>query len=240
MARRVLVLSGWSDGPLPGVVRDLEMRHSCRCEVVPLQMPPRGWRWCLNPFVPLLLGLLPATIVGCERVVAVLAPGTAIVLCVVIVGAALLLARLLVAAIVRYAVRRGVAATKARMRRDVALIVGFSWGGGVAHHVLARHAPDCPVLLLAPTSIAMANVARSKPPPFRGSRVTVVTATYDDFCPPATPRLYEALGCTVHQVDDNHVLLNTSSQSVIVQALAGLLSNSPEEPTSQASRRPSS
>lgn len=199
------------------------MRHNCRCEVVPLQMPPRGCRWCCNPFVPLLVGLVPATVVGCERAVAVLAPGAAIVVCAVIVGAALVLARLLVAAIVRYAIWHGVSATMARMRRDVALIVGFSWGGGVAHHVLARHAPDCPVLLLAPTSIAMANVARSKPPAFRASRVTVVTATYDDFCPPATPRLYEDLGCTVHQVNDNHVLLTTNSQSLIVRAAAALL-----------------
>ena len=53
----VLILSGWSDGPLPALEHSLRQR-GLRCVRVPLPMPPCGVYWCANPFLLLLAGVV--------------------------------------------------------------------------------------------------------------------------------------------------------------------------------------
>ena len=52
-----LILSGWSDGPLPALEHSLRQR-GLRCVRVPLPMPPCGVYWCANPFLLLLAGVV--------------------------------------------------------------------------------------------------------------------------------------------------------------------------------------
>mmetsp|Transcript_16914 Transcript_16914/g.68216 ORF Transcript_16914/g.68216 Transcript_16914/m.68216 type:complete len:252 (+) Transcript_16914:262-1017(+) len=117
-------------------------------------------------------------------------------------------------------------------RSAVGLVVGFSWGGGVAHALLAkRTAWTGPTLLLAPTVLAMAAAAQQRPPAIdRGSSaLAVVAADFDDFCPaPATADLYEsAYGCNrVHRVRDNHVLLAPQTTDLIARLAGELLASS--------------
>ncbi|KAJ8607122.1 hypothetical protein CTAYLR_009156 [Chrysophaeum taylorii] len=214
-----LILSGWSPGPLPTVVQALEAR-GLACEEVPLPMPPCGCYWLLNPFVLVLGGLVVGVVLACQALDDPL-------YCVAVVVAALAAARLAVAGLVLFSIARGVANANAlAARRRVVLVVGFSWGGGVAHWLLAEQKKEIPALLLAPTSVAMAAACLVRHPPRipHPPSVAVVTALYDDFCPPRTAGLYEAFGCrSVDRLQDDHVLSRADSLSRILGTVAALL-----------------
>jgi len=146
---RVLVLGGWSGGPLDYLRR----RWSGECTFVepPLHMPPQGARWCFTWEAALLAGAacLPWAVsaAGCGAAAAL------------VTGAAVLcLAPRLVALLVRGAIRRSVAAAELCLKGGtVDLVVGFSWGGGVACWLLSERRWRGPTLLLAPTLEAMAS-----------------------------------------------------------------------------------
>ena len=209
----VLLLSGWSDGPLPYIHQTTGGRY------VPLQMPPCGLRWCWNPFTLLLVGVIVAVYVGCDHAMeltSAAARGGAVV---GILAAGCVAGRLCVAGIVRFAMWRGVQDV---LSVEPKLIIGFSWGGGVLHDVLASY--DGPALLLAPTSILMQKAALRRRSSFRNPRkVVVVCASSDEFCPPETAALYERLGCQVHRVQDNHVLCRRSTLDLIMDTVDELL-----------------
>mmetsp|Transcript_45250 Transcript_45250/g.145809 ORF Transcript_45250/g.145809 Transcript_45250/m.145809 type:complete len:330 (-) Transcript_45250:1142-2131(-) len=160
---RVLVLGGWSGGPLDYLRR----RWSGECTFVepPLHMPPQGARWCFTWEAALLAGAacLPWAVsaAGCGAAAAL------------VTGAAVLcLAPRLVALLVRGAIRRSVAAAELCLKGGtVDLVVGFSWGGGVACWLLSERRWRGPTLLLAPTLEAMASAARlALPAPFFSAR----------------------------------------------------------------------
>ena len=132
----VLILSGWSDGPLPALEHSLRQR-GLRCVRVPLPMPPCGVYWCANPFLLLLAGVVWLMIYALNELT--LEPF--VVFAILIIAGALVAARLCVAGVVRFAEWHGAANAKRLLARHrVALVVGFSWGGGIAHRLLASRA----------------------------------------------------------------------------------------------------
>ena len=115
----VLILSGWSDGPLPALEHSLRQR-GIRCVRVPLPMPPCGVYWCANPFLLLLAGVVWLMIYALNEVT--LEPAALYI--VLIIAGALVAARLCVAGVVRFAgwhgaanARRGVHSTSWRASR---------------------------------------------------------------------------------------------------------------------------
>ena len=204
----VLVLSGWSDGPLD----ELRLRcHHIDFVTVTIPTPPVGAAWLRNPYVAALVVLAGLTGSACELAAAVFpsSVGRAVKLGVVVLTLAL--ARYLVARLVRFAITRGVEEAKlhiARHRPDA--IVGFSWGGGVVWELISQGAWAGPALLLAPTVCALAKVAM-KPPPWPtlpdGVHVDVVTPEFDSFCPKSQANLFSACGCHCYTVADHHPML---------------------------------
>jgi hypothetical protein len=213
----VLILSGWSDGPLPALEHSLRQR-GLRCVRVPLPMPPCGVYWCANPFLLLLAGVVWLMIYALNEVT--LEPAALYI--VLIIAAALVAARLCVAGVVRFAEWHGtVNAKRLLARHRVALVVGFSWGGGIAHRLLASRSWKGPTLLLAPTTIAMARCALRSPQRLDDARLKVVLASDDGFVPrPATESLYEAVAV----VHDDHPLCGRAARDAIAAASAELLS----------------
>jgi hypothetical protein len=213
----VLILSGWSDGPLPALEHSLRQR-GLQCVRVPLPMPPCGVYWCANPFLLLLAGVVWLAIYAWNE--CTLEPF--VVFAILIIAAALVAARLCVAGVVRFAEWRGASNAKRLLARHrVALVVGFSWGGGIAHRLLASRAWRGPTLLLAPTTVAMARCALRSPQRLDDARVRVVLASHDGFVPrPATESLYEAVAV----VPDDHPLCGRAARDAIAGASAELLS----------------
>ena len=207
--RRVVVLGGWSPGPLGYLERELP-----EFEFVPVSipMPPCGCLWLANPFVALLVAFFAvgAPWLG-ELAVRAEPPGVRWLLVVACIGACIVVARFLVAGVVRFAIwhggcaaQRAISATK-KSGGEPCLVIGFSWGGGVLHFLLASGGWRGPALLLAPTTSAMCGAALVRPwPPLAasaGERTEVVHAIWDGFCPPAQEQLYRDAGCTVCRVD---------------------------------------
>ena len=213
----VLILSGWSDGPLPALEHSLRQR-GLRCVRVPLPMPPCGVYWCANPFLLLLAGVVWLAVYAWNE--CTLEPF--VVFAILIIAGALVAARLCVAGVVRFAEWHGAANAKRLLARHrVALVVGFSWGGGIAHRLLASRSWRGPTLLLAPTTVAMARCALRSPQRLDDARVRVVLASDDGFVPrPATESLYEAVAV----VHDDHPLCGRAARDAIVGASAELLS----------------
>ena len=106
----VLILSGWSDGPLPALEHSLRQR-GLRCVRVPLPMPPCGVYWCANPFLLLLAGVVWLAIYAWNEW---LEPF--VVFAILIIAGALVAARLCVAGVVRFAEWHGAANGRACWR----------------------------------------------------------------------------------------------------------------------------
>eukprot|EP00435_Cladocopium_sp_Y103_P022433 s1521_g5.t1 len=231
--RRVLVVGGWSPGPLDALQARMD-----RVEFLEptIPMPPSGCRWCLNPFCPLLLvvifwllpmvasGEWPAGIEGTMSWLVRLAALLAIPL----------LMRLCVAGLVWFSIKDGLW-TISRAINDFQpdVILAFSWGGGLALWLLAERRWRGPALLLAPTVKAMACVACRALPRFPApsalAPVHVFHANHDGFCPESQVAALSAAGCELHLCDDNHVLLRRQTVEEIHSCLKQLLSLSPVE-----------
>lgn len=224
--RRVLVLGGWSPGPL-GILQH-RMQADTDFEEPSIPMPPSGVRWCLNPFWALLLAYLA---VACWLLGAVdgwLDGIAANVVRVCIVVASLVIGRLLVAGLVWFAIRDAVRVAEARileLRPDV--VVGFSWGGGVLCWLLAERRWTGPAVLLAPTLHKVRGAACLSGPklasPRDGAPVHVFHAKGDPFCPDEQVDEFRAADWEVHLHGDNHVLCSRRTVDEIASTLQRLL-----------------
>ncbi len=226
MTKVVLLLSGWSDGPLD-VLRYYDPAFAdVRFVMVPLPTPPVGVRWCLNAWCVAVL------VVAAAGVLALSSPGLglgwvgrAAVLCAVAVAL-----RLVVARLVRRNVADSIGAAEraiARLGGQVDAVVGFSWGGGVLWRWLAESrgvGPRAPCLLLAPTIGAIAAVA-ARPPATTlaqvdAERVHVLVGTEDPFMGSVEHALS---GVTVHKVADDHVLCSGQARGLAAGILQTFL-----------------
>ncbi|CAE7242347.1 unnamed protein product, partial [Symbiodinium microadriaticum] len=222
------VLSGWSPGPLD-VLRNRMPDVEFLEPTIP--MPPSGCRWCLNPFCLLLLVVifwLTPEAASNDKLVAQVDESFAWLVRLVLLLAIPVLLRLVVAGLVWFAIKDGLWTTS-RAIRDFQpdVLLGFSWGGGVALWLLSEGRWKGPTLLLAPTVNAMSWVSCCSAPrlPTPGpSRPThVFHAENDGFCPASQVAALSAAGCEMHVCDDNHVLLRRQTVEEIHGCLKRLL-----------------
>lgn len=172
-----------------------------------------------------LCGEIAAIFVGCRAVGATLSKRDAAIACVGIVIAGIAACRVTIALIVRFSIYHGARNAAKSITGSTRLVIGFSWGGGVAHWLRSSGGWNGPTLLLAPTSIAMASIALTKVPPLpRPDNVAVITAALDDFCPTNTDDVYRILGChPVLKLEDTHVLCQANSIATLIAVANDLL-----------------
>ncbi|CAE8700720.1 unnamed protein product [Polarella glacialis] len=229
--KRVLVLGGWSPGPLE--VLQSRFASDVDFEEPSIPMPPAGLRWCLNPFWVLLLlvvfGLLPAWLSAPPALAQEDGTWAWIINCVVLLVVTPFLLRFLVAGLVWFSIQDGVGtATRAIRQFEPDVVLAFSWGGGLACWLLAKQGWAGPTILLAPTVKAMARICCCSPPklprPTALGPVHVFQPEDDPFCPASQVEVLRAAGCEVHLLRDSHVLLKHGSVSEIATCLEQLLS----------------
>eukprot|EP00913_Durusdinium_trenchii_P019794 g18607.t1 len=234
---RVLVLGGWSPGPLDVLRARMERVDF---QEVNIPMPPSGCRWCLNPFCPLLLlvvfWLLPLALTSDELVNQVDGSISWLVRLVAVLAIPVLL-RYLVAGLVWFSIKdaRPVQAGRALRDFEPDVVLAFSWGGGLALWLLAERRWTGPTLLLAPTVNAMACVSCRSSPRFPAPRSSAPVHVFhaeqehgqllsDGFCPASQVAALRGAGCELHLCDDNHVLLRRQTVEEIHSCLKQLLS----------------
>lgn len=222
---RVLVLGGWSPGPLE-YLRDV---FCGRCVFVEpaLHMPPHGARWCCTWECVLLTAAIGLVCFGPSHFSWTWA-GIAI-LC-----GSIAALPLLVVLLVRGSIRRSIAAANRAITHDgIEIVVGFSWGGGIGCWLLRDRTWAGPTLLLAPTLNAMASAAKRRVPvPFfraaadadvPGRTIHIFHATFDGFCPEAQQHTLAETGATMHLCRDGHTLDLDQTLSEVGEAFASLL-----------------
>jgi hypothetical protein len=217
----VLVLGGWSPGPLPYLKRAYHGR--CTFLEPRIPMPPVGFSWCLDcgmGMLVLIIALVIWAYVALPDYIYNRAWLTATRLLVIMASA--VLARMCVAAVVRGSIAKGVCIAETCMRHhNVAVIIGFRWGGDVVAEMLRLGLVGGPgqpsVLLIAPTTSLMASIAMRKDASMTirvadgsGDSVHVFHATDDEaFCPHRDR--WELTGVTTHLSRDNHVFCRRES-----------------------------
>ena len=199
----MLILGGWSPGPLPQLAHTFRREANFIDITSSLHTPPCGLAWCCNPWLAVLLGYLCGLVpwllgrLWHDNLDRDLGTWARVALTLLLLFVSAVLARVLVAALVRYAVSVGVAqAARAINAHGVDVVVGFSWGGGLLCWMLAQRRWEGPSLLLAPTVHAMGKCACIRPRyrpsfdvPARGAgAVHIFHGRYDGFCPPEQAR----------------------------------------------------
>lgn len=237
----VLILGGWSPGPLNFLKRNVHGR--CAFIEPKIPMPPMGCSWCFDAGIATLAVMIALAIWACIALADHIdsRPWLAIARLVILV-ACLILSRLCVAAIVRGAIVKGVKIASRCMRhQNVAVVIGFSWGGGIVAEMLRLGlvgGPDQPaVLLIAPTTALMASSAMRKDatltiriPDDMARRVHVFHGTEDEsFCPHSDR--WESAGVTFHLVHDNHLFCRRESVNELSDVLATLIQTHSSPPT---------
>lgn len=236
----VLILGGWSPGPLNLIKRNFY--GICSFLEPSIPMPPMGCSWCLDIGMAMLAVMIGLTVWACvilDDFIKSRAWLAVARLAVIVTG--LVLSRLCVAATVRGSMQKGVnIASRILREQNVAVVIGFSWGGGVLAEMLRLGlvgGPDEPaVLLIAPTTVIMASFAMRTDAPLTiripdsaSQRVHVCHGTYDEsFCPHS--ERWGLTGATFHLIRDNHVFCRQESVRELSNVLATLLRTHEEPP----------
>lgn len=211
----VLVLGGWSPGPLDALSHRLHAEADFHEPTIP--MPPCGLRWCLNPFwvlfvaylflaIPRLMDAADASAGSSEALAWGLRCGVVTVTCGVL--------RLLIAGIVWFSIRDTLRIASDRIEQlNPDVLVGFSWGGGIACWLLAERRWTGPTVLLAPTLHKICAAACASVPSFsvQDCHVSVFHANGDPFCPDSQIDTFRGLGCEVQCFDDSHILCSRAA-----------------------------
>lgn len=231
----VLVLGGWSPGPLPYLKRGLQRR--CTFLEPNIPMPPVGISWCLDGGMVMLALVIAVAIWACIALPDYMYSRVWLTVTrLLVVMASVVLARLCVAAVVRGSISKGIHFAETYMcRHNVAVVIGFSWGGGVVAEMLRLGLVGGPgqpaILLIAPTTALVTSIAMRKDTPLTirvadglGHRVHVFHATGDEaFCPHRDR--WELTGVTTHLCQDNHVFCRRESLNELSDVLSTLLRN---------------
>lgn len=225
----VLILGGWSPGPLLYLKRNFH--GQCTFVEPKIPMPPVGFSWCFDVGM-LALVLVIAMAIWVSVALRGWVDNRALAIArVTVVIVALFLSRLCVAAVARGAIRRGVnIATRCMRERRVDVVIGFSWGGGVVAEMMRLGLVADAVLLIAPTTALMSSFAMKKDaaltirvPDDMSHRVHVFHGTEDEsFCPHSDR--WELTGVSFHLVHDNHVFCRRESIHELSVVLASLMS----------------
>lgn len=229
----VLILGGWSPGPLVYLKRNLYGR--CTFLEPKIPMPPVGFSWCLDVGMFLLLLVIALATWACIALADYIdSRAWLAVACLAVIIVSLFVSRLCVAVVVRGSIRKGVDIGAAAMRqRNVDVVIGFSWGGGVVAEMLHLGLVGGPgqpaVLLIAPTTALMSSFAMKKDAPLMihvpndmSQRVHVFHGTDDEtFCPHSDR--WELTGATFCLIHDNHVFCRRESVHELSNVLAALI-----------------
>jgi len=218
---RVLILGGWSPGPL-----DLVRHHFSQWEFEEplLPMPPAGWLWCCNPFcilLCLLCGVVP-------WLLNLAAKAGGILSALVVVFGIVIIFRILVAALIRFSLWHATSiATAAIEKQRPDVVLAFSWGGAIAWQAMAHGKWAGPTILLAPTTSAVSRVAGAAShtpslPVGYASDVHVFHARNDPFCPDHQHTEMAEAGCTMHLHNDNHSLCGRQTVTEILKVLMAI------------------
>ncbi|KAL7579310.1 hypothetical protein ACA910_013993 [Epithemia clementina (nom. ined.)] len=140
----VLILNGWSPGPLWYLKRTLRQQQTSLRIIEPvLDMPPVGIRWCCNTRFALLVALYGYFIWYARHLCAGLKSqeSPAYYQCLLLsTFMGLVWFRALVSEVVRYSMQRNVDLCQRLLSQNsnVVLIIGFSWGGAVGAELAAQ------------------------------------------------------------------------------------------------------
>ena len=222
---RALVLGGWSDGPLTAVMQ--ACRSSCDFYQLPMHTPPVGLMCWFNPYLAVIAAFVVLvswmlSIIKGQELSTVEKTFSCLAVC---VGAIFVL-RVLISLFVRYSIRRCIAAASGYLRENRCdVVVGFSWGGGIACWLLSEKIWNGPTLILAPTIQAMAKFAWIPLPAFSAlpSIVHVFHANGDPFCPEYQLTHLRSSGSSIHICDDSHVFQTRDSEREIVATFRQVL-----------------
>lgn len=198
-------------------------------------MPPMGFSWCCDLGMAMLAIVIAVTIWACIALAVYIESGAWLAVTrLALILVCMILSRLCVAAVERGSTGKGVnVASKCMRQQNVAVVIGFSWGGDVVAEMLRLGlvgGMDQPaVLLIAPTTALVAKVAKKKDTPLSirvpddmSQRVHVFHGTDDkSFCPHSDR--WESTGATFHLVHDNHVFCRRESLYELASVLASLI-----------------
>ena len=223
---RVLLLGGWTSGPLAAIRASVTVDEPIDFLQPALHMPPIGTAWAAT-WEALLLGccvwIILALLISTGVWVSMMRPE--FWMCCISLPP-------LTVMLIRGSVRRCVSTARFRVdRHRVDVVVGYSWGGGIACWLLADNGWRGPTLLLAPAVTAMASAARLPRPHFRASSahadrvacapfVQIVHAAADRVCPASQQPDLERTGALMRVCDDGHALCRARSQEVVLGAFA--------------------
>ena len=220
----ILILSGWSDGPLSSLYTSFPEVKFLKINI---PTPPAGINWLLNPWLFLIVCVTFAIPSLFQFINGLHLGNLHIITQVITILSLLYLLRIIVARIVRYAIQDGVKQTLSAIEQYKPIaIVGFSFGGGVLYKMLDQC--KVPALLLAPTIAALSSVGSTEMKTYTSNarllKVAIVAGDEDPFCPPSQKKVLQKIGCQYYAVDDDHVLMRTSTRTLTNKILRDLLS----------------
>ena len=183
----VLILGGWSAHPLDSL--RLKFRSECVFYEPTLFMPPVDCAWLFMWETLVIAGAIALIISLILSTKIWLSMGMPSWLRLALAVAVALKLPRLAALVARGAIRRSADIAAAAIgKHSIDVVVGYSWGGGIACWLLTEGRWRGATLLLAPTRDAMASAARlPKPTPFSvaahsGQSTELNTAPRDDDC----------------------------------------------------------
>ena len=220
---RVLLIRGMNKLVLDKLCEEL----SAEMEFVwaPVPVPLIGLAWLRDPWcLPCVFALVGGPVLLYKAFQSSMAFGALGV--VLLMMAIQYLARFLVRGLLPEAVR--VASSCLLPADGCCCAVGYSWGGGVLHHLLAQGQWQGPSLLLAPATTTIAFFADQGAAPSLpaavAAKVTVVGCEADELCNATDMSAFSGWGARISTVKDEHTMLTDTAVRVIIDELRRLVS----------------
>lgn len=228
----VLLLGGWTPGPINFIRTKLQSEFSCHIMSPILIMPPffRPF-WCDLNFCLMFIVCI-GFLFALSKVWIQFESFERFLYLSMVVAAFVYWIRLMVAVVARSSIADGVEKCIQAMRqRNVVLCVGFSWGAGVLSELLTRDVgldTQPAYILMAPVSAVTAMAAMREDAAFRlqpldGHGMVHVVHASDDpmFCP--HPEHWNMIpGIKSYTLQDIHIFKNASSRRSLAEIVTAL------------------
>ncbi|CAB9498677.1 expressed unknown protein [Seminavis robusta] len=232
MKPTVLLLRGWTPGPVYALRNRLQTEFDCDVIEPNLLMPPFYGIWCLDTNFLLMLLVCGGLLWSLVKVWVQFESLERFTFLAILVAFGIFWIRLMVAVVARSAIADGVEkCLKEMRRRNVVLCVGFSWGAGVLTELLTKDIgldTRPAFVLMAPVSSATAMAAMRDDAAFRlrpldnNDLVHVVHASHDPVFCPHPERWNNIPGIKAYTLSDVHIFKNASSRRALEETVTGL------------------